>query len=578
MEKVSIDPREYVVFDVETNGLKSKKDDLLSISFYKPDDKKEYSKFLPLELNRKIVTTHINGITDKDLIGATTLSQDEFDYIVDEFELEKRTILIYAGGNFDKVFLSEYMKRHQIFGFDKLRFYNFKRNIISSKYSYGNITKDNLCSIFNIEGVKQVHNSLNDCKLEWKLFERMGGYYYLVTEGNGGDNVFRLNEDYIIPASLLSSHPNLGRILSERPYIECQSNVIKSFEIDAKGIEKFPTNFTGMTIEHLINSMLEVDKQNSLPFLEENKRKLDFIGKIDNGILALPMVFNLDGTVTALRKKDKEMEERLNSTTKKLKEQIGPLVDYIQNDIFNKERILSQELVVDSKNNILALCDLSTEKAILEIKTNPTDSLAYKEQFFYEAKGRDIYHLKMEWVKNRDTNLLKKVIFHISYVDAHIGTPGSSNWVEGKREEKRLQKIGEIQKYLSSSDLTLVSFTNISSPIKLQCKNCEHEWTVRYSTLMKKIPDCPKSIVHRSREKNPFISEQDRKKLRADNYYEKILRKSNHTIVAINYTGSKDDVDAICVNCGYKWTTRADHLVDRCWCPKCKKEKTSASI
>ena len=76
-------------------------------------------------------------------------------------------------------------------------------------------------------------------------------------------------------------------------------NVIKSFEIDAKGIEKFPTNFTGMTIEHLINSMLEVDKQNSLPFLEENKRKLDFIGKIDNGILALPMVFNLDGTVTA---------------------------------------------------------------------------------------------------------------------------------------------------------------------------------------------------------------------------------------------------------------------------------------
>ena len=90
MEKVSIDPREYVVFDVETNGLKSKKDDLLSISFYKPDDKKEYSKFLPLELNRKIVTTHINGITDKDLIGATTLSQDEFDYIVDEFELEKR--------------------------------------------------------------------------------------------------------------------------------------------------------------------------------------------------------------------------------------------------------------------------------------------------------------------------------------------------------------------------------------------------------------------------------------------------------------------------------------------------------
>ena len=82
MEKINIDPTEYVVFDVETNGLKSKKDDLLSISFYKPDDQKEYSKFLPLELNQRIVTTHINGITDQDLVGATALNQDEFNYIV----------------------------------------------------------------------------------------------------------------------------------------------------------------------------------------------------------------------------------------------------------------------------------------------------------------------------------------------------------------------------------------------------------------------------------------------------------------------------------------------------------------
>ena len=85
--------------------------------------------------------------------------------------------------------------------------------------------------------------------------------------------------------------------------------------------------------------------------------------------------------------------------------------------------------------------------------------MAYKEQFFYEAKGRDIYHLKMEWVKDRDTNLLKKIIFHISFVDTHIGTPGSSNWTEGKRAEKRAKKIAEIQKYLSPSDLSLVSFT-----------------------------------------------------------------------------------------------------------------------
>ena len=574
MKRMNTDPTEYVVFDVETNGLKSKQADLLSISFYKPDDGKEYSKFLPLELNRKIVTTHINGITEQDLVGATALTQLEFDRIVEGFELEKRIILIYAGGNFDTSFLSAYMKRHRILGFEKLNFYNFKKNIISSRFSHGNITKDNLCSIFKVDGVKTVHSGSNDCKLEWKLFEKMDGYFYLVTEGSGEDNVFRLNEDYIIPASLLSSHPNLSCVLSERPYIECQSTLVKAFEIDSKGIEKFPTNFTGMTIEHLINSMLDVDVQNSRRFLLENKLKLDFIGKIPNGVTMVPMSFNPDGTVTALHKEDKQMEKRINSTAKNLKERIRPLVDFIKYEIFKNERILSQELVVDYENNILALCDLSTDKTILEIKTNNVDALAYKEQFFYEAKGRAIYHLKMEWVKDWNTDLLKKIIFHLSFVDAHVGTPSSSNWTRGKREEKRARKITEIQKYLSCSDISLVSFTNISSPIRLQCKNCGYEWFIGYAALEKKIPDCPKCNPKIKGRTRTTISKEEQMKHRADNYYEKILQKSNRTIVAMNYIGSKDDVDAICVTCGYKWKSRADHLVDRCWCPICKKGKS----
>ncbi len=96
--------------------------------------------------------------------------------------------------------------------------------------------------------------------------------------------------------------------------------------------------------------------------------------------------------------------------------------------------------------------------------------------------------MKMEWIKDWNTNLLKKVIFHIAYVDAYIGTPGALNWFEGKREENKSQKISEIQKYLSTSKVSLAAFTNISSPIVLHCKKCEHEWTIRYSTLMKKIP------------------------------------------------------------------------------------------
>ena len=44
----------YVVLDVETNGLSSLRDDLLSISIYKPDDGELYDRFLPLELAKKV--------------------------------------------------------------------------------------------------------------------------------------------------------------------------------------------------------------------------------------------------------------------------------------------------------------------------------------------------------------------------------------------------------------------------------------------------------------------------------------------------------------------------------------------
>ena len=91
-----INAKDYVVLDVETNGLSSLRDDLLSISIYKPDDKKTYNRFLPLELSDYVYTTDINGITSKMLKDKIPLTQEEFDKIINDFELENRTILIYG--------------------------------------------------------------------------------------------------------------------------------------------------------------------------------------------------------------------------------------------------------------------------------------------------------------------------------------------------------------------------------------------------------------------------------------------------------------------------------------------------
>ena len=61
-------------------------------------------------------------------------SVEEFNEIIIDYELDKRTILIY--GNIDEKFMKNYLKRKNIIGFDRLKFYNFKHDIISSSFSF----------------------------------------------------------------------------------------------------------------------------------------------------------------------------------------------------------------------------------------------------------------------------------------------------------------------------------------------------------------------------------------------------------------------------------------------------------
>ena len=103
---------QYVVLDLETNGLRTANDDLLSISLYDPSTGKICNRLLPLELQPTVLTTYINGIDDTDVENAVPLSQKEFDDLIEEFDLTNKTILFYSGGKFDFDFLDKYCWRH----------------------------------------------------------------------------------------------------------------------------------------------------------------------------------------------------------------------------------------------------------------------------------------------------------------------------------------------------------------------------------------------------------------------------------------------------------------------------------
>ena len=557
-EKISVDPSKYVVLDVETNGLRSQEDDLLSISMFKPDDNKAYERFLPLDLNSCIPEeiTQINGITKKTLRGKKPLSQDEVNVLFEEFDLANRKILHY--GALDERFVRRYFERNGLSGFERMRFFNFKKLVCSSKFSDGSITKDNLCNMFGIGGVTQVHSGLNDCILEWKLFEAIDGRHLLVTRSGLKSLVFALNEDYIVPISYLSTYPNLSKLF-DRPFIACESEVVAKLSMDPEGIKKFPTNFTGMTIEHLINTMVDANKADGLERLIENKKKLELLGEIDPFADIVPMSFNQDGTVTATREKDKQLEREINAVNEKLKKRLEPFVKYVlRGEILGEGTVASQELVVEEDLGILALCDLSTKDAVLEIKGYGAKPEDVAEQLYYEANGRKAYLLTFNWEFDEHYEL-KGVELIVYRVDPHPGRKPS------KRRDKAVETLSKAAEALG---IELVEYESSTLPIKVRCKICGNEWEETYPRLRAGRAQCP--ICH---PRKPKAEQRKQKQDKGARYAAKVLERSGGVISvrAEEYRGAKENIKATCKSCGYRWAIRADHLTERPRCPRCKK-------
>ena len=340
-----------------------------------------------------------------------------------------------------------------------------------------------------------------------------------------------------------------------------------SLPLSAENIKKFPTNFNGMILEHLINSMLHVEKVNSMDFLLENKKKLKYIGKLPSDTDVVPMRFNLDGTMTSTRPQDKQLEKDINAVIKVLKELIKPLVDFIRNDIFRGQAIKSQDLVIHKEDNIFALCDLSNDNAVLEIKTAKAYTpQSFAHQLYYESNGRKCYILLTNWDR-----FPQEIIYNIHEVSFEVR----------EHVDSKIVRFENARKKIETDKIKLISYTNVNNPVTLKCSACGHEWSTSYNLAKKHrpCPNCtPVNSLEKKKDKTPILSEDLKMSKQLQNaiikyerYQARLDEKSEHKLKLLSFKDSRSPAKVKCLICGYEWETRADHLLERCYCTYCKR-------
>lgn len=413
----------YLVFDVETNGLRTANDDLLSLSIYDPTTGICYNRFFPLHLQPLVLTSYINVITDEMLSSAAHLTQSEMDWLYEYFQLDKKILLSFSGGEgkFDYSFVVNYCKRQKINGFKDLKFENIKHRVPDVPYgSEGQLSKDNLCRIFGIDGVQALHSGLNDCILEWKLFEKLVTKQ-IIFQNN---KIYEFTPDYIIPITYLNNNPLLYKYACiEKKNLYGEVKEVYSFSFP-KGIlnkiKKFGTNIMGIAIENRIKAYLNAISQNNDDFLIANKKKIRFIGSLESKLIEIPVTILDDGTLSAVNPENDVYMNSINEVTNLIMKYLNPICNFMREKIFVDEKIMSQELVISDDKKVLALCDLSDSKNIIEIKTTNVFNeeglinSVVSRQLYYQSKNRKIYLLHVSFDTHAYKNTGRQIIDNLN--------------------------------------------------------------------------------------------------------------------------------------------------------------------
>ena len=206
------------------------------------------------------------------------------------------------------------------------------------------------------------------------------------------------------------------------------------------------------------------------------------------------MHFNDDGTMTAAHKKDKALEKKLNKAARRIRRRIVPVVEFLKRHVLIDDDIMSQELVINAEQGILALCDLSSSKAVCEIKASNDDPETYAEQLHYQADGRKMYLLTIDWHFN-ERNKLSGVEFIITRVETREGVKPD------KRKERKEEALNNISQLLIPFHIKVIDYQSSKEPVLLKCTECQNEWSESYRRIKDGRTRCPVCNPHLRRKK-----------------------------------------------------------------------------
>lgn len=163
---------QYVVFDLETTGISSAKDDIIEISAVKVKSHQivdEFSKLVNPERSIPAGATRVNGITDEMVKGALALPlilPDFLDFIGDE---------VLVGHNihtFDLIFLGGAAR--EILGRDIMNDYIdtlYMARTCLPELAHHRLT--DLAQYFSVNSAG-AHRALQDCRMNQACYERLG--------------------------------------------------------------------------------------------------------------------------------------------------------------------------------------------------------------------------------------------------------------------------------------------------------------------------------------------------------------------------------------------------------------------